>query len=341
MSSLSGNSSSPNLSQQPQSASSKLPNSPQPPGSFSPNPDPKGPTPLKDTRFFKRIMSEDVEPTLRVDLSPSISWLNRRSILAALAESNLIVEPIPEASMRLYGKYTACQICGENRKEGQNPRTHSMRVREGEGATKWSICLLCLEKVRAIGDLIAYIRNIREGVVKCGDRKEEEDAWEQIIKMRERLFWARMAGGVVPAFLPSNKNSPVTAAAPEKEDDGQDGEADEDPRQDPSGGSGFHTPDDGSRSNSQEREGDTSQEQNSETESEKEARLQLQRGLDDSLTTFESIKDKRVSVTTNSVAATPPATPPRKRESGGAGFPKINIPKLPEGFWTQSVNTLR
>jgi Rab guanine nucleotide exchange factor SEC2 len=338
------NGSNPTLSQTSQPATSKLANSPQIPGSFSPNPDQRGPQPLKDTKFFKRILAEDVEPTLRLDLSPSLSWLNRRSIISALADSSLIVEPIPEASMRLYGKYTACAVCGDSRKEGQNPRTHAMRVREGEGATKWSICKLCLEKVRGVGDLIAYVRMVREGVVKCGDTKEEEEAWEELVRMRERLFWARMAGGVIPAFLPSNKNSPAVGVTNEARDVTKSAG--------PTSDSKFHTPLDQSRRGSEEGEnGDTTKgkdrESDDETKSEKEARLQLQQGLDESLTTFDNFKEKHASLSADGATAlatsTPPMTPPRnsKRESGGgASFPKISIPKLPDNFWSNQVNTL-
>ena len=326
------NNSNSNLAQASQPATSKLANSPSLPGSFSPTPDQRGPVPLKDTRFFKRLMAEDVEPTLRLDLSPTISWLNRRSIISALADSSLIVEPIPEAAMKLYGKHTFCALCGDSRKEGQNPRTHAMRVREGEGATKWSICKLCLEKVRAVGDLVAYVRMVREGVVKCGDIKEEEETWEELVRMRERLFWARMAGGVVPAFLPTNKNSPVTAMPEQSQDDPKSPE--------PTSGSGFHTPLDQSRrgsDNASDADGAKALDKDSdnETQSEKAARLQLQQGLDDSLTTFDNFKHK---------SSTAPATPPRttKRESGnGTSFPRISIPKLPDNFWSNQVNTLR
>ena len=324
------NNSNPNLAQTSQPATSKLANSPSLPGSFSPTPDQRGPVLLKDTRFFKRLMAEDVEPTLRLDLSPTISWLNRRSIISALADSSLIVEPIPEASMKLYGKYTSCALCGDSRKEGQNPRTHAMRVREGEGATKWSICKLCLEKVRSVGDLIAYVRMVKEGVVKCGDRKEEEEAWEELVRMRERLFWARMAGGVIPAFLPSTKNSPVATIPEPNQDDLKSPE--------PTSESGFHTPLDQSRRGSGEDDGaDATKDRESEdeTKSEKDVRAQLQRGLDESLTTFDNLRHK---------TGTPPTTPPRntKRESGnGTNFPRISIPKLPDNFWSNQVNTLR
>ena len=310
-------------------ATSKLAQAPYIPGQFSPNPEPKGPTPLKDARFFKRILSEDVEPTLRLDLSPTISWLNRRSIIAALADSTLIVEPIPEASQRLYGKYTSCAMCGDSRKAGENPRTHAMRVREGEGATKWSICCLCLEKVRGVCDLIAYIRMIREGIVKCGDTKEEEEAWEELVRMRERLFWARMAGGVVPAFLPSNKNSPIVKGelteTPAKEDD------------EPKSADGFQTPDQ-SRKNSQENVKVGVESEEEETKSDRDAREQLEKGLAEA-TTFDNLHEKMPTSLTS-----PPGTPSRvtKRESGGTSrFPQISIPKMPDGFWQGQVNTLR
>lgn len=335
---------------------SKLANSPAIPGAFSPSADPaKGPTPLKDTRFFKRILSEDVEPTLRLDLSPTISWLNRRSILAALAESSLIVEPIPEASMKLYGKYTACAICGEGRKAGENPRSHAMRTREGEGATKWSICRLCLEKVRGVGDLIAYVRMIREGVVKCGDRKEEEDAWEELVRMRERLFWARMAGGVVPAFVPSNKASPVTGLSVARASEDANGNYAKSPlgMSEPQSGSGFQTPEEQksdplSRTDSQNNNDGTA---DPDEKAEADAAEQLQKGLDESLTTFDSVRSKEKAGTEGENGQTtmgPPMTPQRQRghnprsSSNGSGmsFPKISIPKMPEGFWSNQVNTL-
>lgn len=339
---LSQNNSSPNLSIQ-QSSGSKLAASPGLPGSFSPAPDQKGPQPLKDTRFFKRIMVEDIEPTLRLDLSPAISWLQRRSILAAVADSTLIVEPIPDASQKLYGRYTSCSVCGENRKEDQNPRTHAMRTREGEGANKWAVCKLCLEKVRAVGDIIGYIRMVRDGVVKIADLKDEEEAWEEIIRLRERLFWARMAGGVVPAFVPNTKTSPVAVR--------QDGlvptdSADDKELEKPSS-PGFSTPPEGSRRGSEE-------EQTTNQPPPDVTTLPHQQTLPDneSLTTFANAREKAMQNAARQPRpgspTSTPSTPYRghnKRESSGSsgGFPKISIPKmpsLPQGFWEGQVNTL-
>ncbi|KIW81509.1 hypothetical protein Z517_04534 [Fonsecaea pedrosoi CBS 271.37] len=336
------NHSQPNLSQISQPATSKLANSPNIPGSFSPNPDAKGPVPLRETRFFKRILVEDIEPTLRLDLSPTLSWLNRRSILAAMADSTLIVEPIPEASIKLYGKYTPCALCGENRKQGENPRTHAMRVREGESATRWCICTLCLEKVRGVGDLVAYVRMVREGVVKVGDKKDEEDAWEELVRLRERLFWARMAGGVVPAFIPTPKQTPIDDARMDAELEGHTPDGNEE-----NGTSLQHATTIATDSSQHSTPG--TDEVEAESAEEKAARLQLQEGLDESLTTFDNIREnKRISIGGRQHSTTPPSTPspPKslpKRESstgGGISFPKINIPRLPQGFWEAQVNTL-
>ncbi|KAJ4523539.1 rab guanine nucleotide exchange factor S2 [Exophiala dermatitidis] len=347
--SLSNNSNT-NLSQAAQPATSKLANSPNLPGSFSPNPDSRGPVPLKDTRFYKRILVEDIEPTLRLDLSPTLSWLNRRSILSALGDSTLIVEPIPEASLRLYGKYTPCALCGESRKEGENPRTHAMRVREGEGATKWSICTLCLEKVRGVGDLVAYVRMVREGVVKVGDRKDEEDAWEELIRLRERLFWARMAGGVVPAFLPTpTKSTPVENGKMDDEVAGVGGaDAKMGKVNSPSDPDNNNTPSHSAADPSAQSAPDSPLAGIGTVSPDQAAQLQLQQGLDESLTTFDNIKEKRMSNPAgHRSSSTPPTTPPRQRHikrqsssGGGISFPRINIPRLPAGFWEAQVNTL-
>ncbi|KIK68711.1 hypothetical protein GYMLUDRAFT_68555 [Collybiopsis luxurians FD-317 M1] len=49
--------------------------------------------------FLARLMSEDSDPTLRLDLAPSLNWLSRRSVLAAIHTGNLTIEPISTASL--------------------------------------------------------------------------------------------------------------------------------------------------------------------------------------------------------------------------------------------------
>ncbi|KIJ61874.1 hypothetical protein HYDPIDRAFT_115361 [Hydnomerulius pinastri MD-312] len=44
--------------------------------------------------FLARLLTEDSEPTVRLDLAPSLNWLSRRSVLAAIHTGMLIVEPM-------------------------------------------------------------------------------------------------------------------------------------------------------------------------------------------------------------------------------------------------------
>lgn len=204
-----------------------------------------------------------------------------------------------------------------------------MRVREGEGASKWSVCQLCLEKVRAVGDLIGYIRMVRDGVVKIADLKDEEEAWEETIRLRERLFWARMAGGVVPAFLPTPKHVPVT---PKQHDSEVNDKENKSPR--------FATPAQ-SRRVSEEGEEDLSEL----SPEDREAKAQMQK-MNDALTTFDDARKKIAleHVDRTASPAIPPTTPSRRKEGSGSSFPKINIPKipqLPQGFWDSQMNSLR
>lgn len=174
-------------------------------------------TPLKDTRFYKRVLIEDLEPTLRLDAAPSISWLTRRSVFSSLCDGTLIVEPMP-ATNRKY--QFPCGLCGERRLGDVNERTHRFRTSDSESAQRYSLCVLCLEKVRACCEFAGYLRMILDGHVHVADVEEEKEAWEETIRLRERIFWSRFGGGVIPFFVPaedSEKPLPVPSQAVEKE----------------------------------------------------------------------------------------------------------------------------
>lgn len=193
-----------------------------------------------------------------------------------------------------------------------------MRVNEGETATKWPLCILCLEKVRGVGDLVSYVRMIRDGVVKCNEKDEELEAWDELIRLRERLFWARMAGGVVPAFLRSEKNSPLVPESSEGqgEIDG-DGElqAREIPGQPDSPTLAMARRDSGASSGGNDTQDEVDQ--------------QLRHGLDDSTTPPRAETTERPP----DMPHTPP--PPPKRESGGL----LKV-KVPGSFLGGQVNVL-
>lgn len=151
--------------------------------------------PLKETRFYKRVLMEDIEPTLRLDLAPGISWLTRRTVLSGICEGTLVVEPIPPASK----KYEfPCSVCGERRPGAENERTHRFRTSDSESAQRYSLCIQCLERVRSCCEFTGYLRLILDGHLRAGDVDEEKEIWEETVRLRERMFWSRIAGGIVP-----------------------------------------------------------------------------------------------------------------------------------------------
>lgn len=153
--------------------------------------------PLKDTRFYKRVLMEDIEPTLRLDLSPGISWLTRRTVLSSICEGSLVVEPIPSATKQYE---FPCSVCGERRSGENNERTHRFRTSESETAQRYSLCIQCLERVRSCCEFTGYLRLILDGHIRAGDSEEEKDVWEETVRLRERMFWSRIAGGIVPLY---------------------------------------------------------------------------------------------------------------------------------------------
>ncbi|WEW57530.1 rab guanine nucleotide exchange factor S2 [Emydomyces testavorans] len=174
------------------SPSNSTPISPRQPTSF---------TPLRDTKFYKRVMTEDIEPTLRLDIAPGISWLTRRSVVSSICDGGLVIEPIPAAAV----KYSPpCALCGEKRSANEHARRHRFRTSDSDSAQRHPLCILCLEKMRSCCDFVTYLRLIVDGHVRIGDEEDEKEAWEETVRLRERMFWSRMGGGVVPAFIPTD-----------------------------------------------------------------------------------------------------------------------------------------
>ncbi|KAI9733382.1 MAG: rab guanine nucleotide exchange factor S2 [Cirrosporium novae-zelandiae] len=160
--------------------------------------------PLKDTQFYKRAIVEDVEPTLRLELSPGLSWLARRAVISSIGEGNLVVEPMPP-SLKKY--HFSCGLCGEYRKGEDYERAHRIRTNETDSASRYPLCPFCLNRVRATCDYMGFLRMIRDGHWRTDGAGGEKAAWEESVRLRERMFWARIGGGVVPAFL-QGKESP-------------------------------------------------------------------------------------------------------------------------------------
>lgn len=155
--------------------------------------------PLKDSKFYKRCLVEDIEPTLRLDLAPGLSWLARRTVVGAVTSGSLVVEPfIPQS--RFYGNAYACALCGESRRTEAHARRHRFRTSEDDSAQRYPLCEFCLGRVRATGDFLGFLRMVRDGLWRAATEDDIKTAWEESVRLREKMFWARLGGGVIPAI---------------------------------------------------------------------------------------------------------------------------------------------
>ncbi|KAI0130127.1 GDP/GTP exchange factor Sec2p [Xylariales sp. AK1849] len=158
--------------------------------------------PLKDTKFYKRALAEDIEPTLRLDIAPGLSWLARRSVLTSMTEGTMVVEPVPTNSpFAAISKpqFYSCSLCGENRKDIPHLRMHRFRTSEAESAQRYPLCKYCLSRVRSTCDFLGFLRMVKDGHWRADDAEAERAAWEESVRLREQMFWCRIGGGVIPA----------------------------------------------------------------------------------------------------------------------------------------------
>lgn len=189
-----------------QTVTSSAPQSPNTPASaFSAgSPTPAALTNLRDTRFFKRALAEDIDPTLRLDAAPGLSWLARRSVLSAMTDGSLVVDPVTTHAGNSFimsiakPQFNPCSLCGESRKEEQYLRNHRFRTSEQESAQRYPLCPYCLVRVRSTCDFLSFLRMVKDGHWRADDDDQEKAAWEESVRLREQMFWARVGGGVVP-----------------------------------------------------------------------------------------------------------------------------------------------
>lgn len=165
--------------------------------------------PLKDSKFYKRVLTEDIEPCLRLDLAPGLSFLSRRTVLGALLQGTLAVEPYPQNK-----HYFACTLCGESRRNEPYVRKYRFRTSEDDGVSK-PLCDYCVARLRSTCDFVGFLRMIRDGHWRTDSGEDQKSAWEESVRLRERMFWTRLGGGVVPAqqlrTVPPTPSSAVDA----------------------------------------------------------------------------------------------------------------------------------
>ena len=193
-------------SHQPRVISPSAPNFTQNAGALSQPPAMSGVPSLKDTKVYKRALAEELEPTLRLDIAPGLSWLARRAVLNSMTAGSFSIEPMPPAPLKFRGPVNSCSLCGENRKGDAYARKHRFRTTETEDASRYPLCDYCLGRVRSSCDYISFLRMIRDGHWRADTEDEIKAAWEESTRFREKMFWQRIGGGVVPSF--AQRDSP-------------------------------------------------------------------------------------------------------------------------------------
>lgn len=158
---------------------------------------------LKEEKFYKRALSEDIEPTLRLDIAPGLSWMARRTVLNSITSGSLVVEPNPTpATSYLRAPILPCSLCGEARKGDAYARKFRFKPADTEDSQRYPLCDWCLGRIRATCDYIGFLRMVAAGHWRAETEEEKKAAWEESVRLRERMFWTRVGGGVIPSFIP-------------------------------------------------------------------------------------------------------------------------------------------
>ncbi|CAN9181436.1 unnamed protein product [Alternaria alternata] len=163
---------------------------------------------LKDEKFYKRALVEDIEPTLRLDIAPGLSWMARRTVLNSITSGSLVVEPNPAPSSKFRVPVFPCSLCGEARNGDQYARKFRFKPSDTEDSQRYPLCDWCLGRVRATCDYIGFLRMVAAGHWRAETEEEKKSTWEESVRLRERMFWTRVGGGVVPSFVPLRDGSP-------------------------------------------------------------------------------------------------------------------------------------
>jgi hypothetical protein len=163
---------------------------------------------LKEEKFYKRALVEDIEPTLRLDIAPGLSWMARRTVLNSITSGSLVVEPNPAPSSKFRVPIFPCSLCGEARTGDTYARKFRFKPADTEDSQRYPLCDWCLGRVRATCDYIGFLRMVAAGHWRAETEEEKKSTWEESVRLRERMFWTRVGGGVVPSFVPL-RDSPV------------------------------------------------------------------------------------------------------------------------------------
>ncbi|TBU25905.1 hypothetical protein BD311DRAFT_726948 [Dichomitus squalens] len=121
------------------------------------SPHPPAMSTLTPLPFLARIIAEDSDPTVRLDLAPSLNWLSRRSVIGAIHSGQLTIEPIqfttlleelapPNIPTSHHHTHVVCALCGMliySSASDSSPSTPTTPypLRSGSQSASWSTTL--------------------------------------------------------------------------------------------------------------------------------------------------------------------------------------------------------
>ena len=157
---------------------------------------------LSESKLLKRLVSDEIQPILKIDSANGIGWLAKKSLLQQMMDGLVVVEPISgvnetyqinsggvtpsmnsrkssETASHLFNfppdsppvaVRTPCAICGEDRDDQvEHARMHMLKTQnktsDGKISTTGSfpLCFWCLTKVRQTCEIFAFLRSLKYG----------------------------------------------------------------------------------------------------------------------------------------------------------------------------------
>lgn len=168
-------------------------------------------------KFAQRAITEEIEPCLRLDSAPHLSWLARRAFLAAVVEGTLAIEPINQSErVWVLRPSNPCCLCGTATDKGINARMHQIRI--PKDSQIYPIGNECVLRVRFACNYLQFLRAIFSGLRKIDTVEAQHAAWLECISLREQLFWTRVGAFWPLEPIPANKSSYIAFASTFKDE---------------------------------------------------------------------------------------------------------------------------
>ncbi|GMM35734.1 hypothetical protein DASC09_030590 [Saccharomycopsis crataegensis] len=186
---------------------------------------------FKDTYFFKRMVIEDIDPTLNLETSPHLTFFQKKTLYHAFYNQSISIEPFsyPENKNVRMAKFKGmsdhqgillskkpCAMCGEDRdhtheharlymlktsskskSNNTSPRLSRMfyigPVAE-QSNFEYPICNYCATRARTVCDLLGFLATIKMGMysVSKHDKSSSKRLYLELSRHRCKLFWARV-----------------------------------------------------------------------------------------------------------------------------------------------------